>query len=165
MTKTCELHETRYCERCQRDVETVLEILSQGNHYAKLNCAECGKYLAFAKKPENKGKRGKNKYSPKDLGVDCCQMCLRHGSRLGRRGALEVHHVVEINAGGEDLPSNLWVVCTACHKLIHHQRVYLNSHLKGMYSINELRGDMEKYAVPKESRAILERIFNNHEVR
>ena len=55
-------------------------------------------------------------------------MCLREKEFLGK-GQLEVHHVKEISNGGQDTPDNIWVLCTSCHRELHHRRVYFNSHM------------------------------------
>jgi 5-methylcytosine-specific restriction endonuclease McrA len=86
-------------------------------------------------------------------------MCLRHVDRLGSHGALQVHHVVEIQNGGEDTKENIWVVCTSCHKLIHHQRTYLNNHFKGTYTISDLEKDMEHDNVPENVKERLRLLF------
>lgn len=158
-----EAQKKRYCNHCKQEVYTVVEILSSGPHYGKESCQICSRFVGFTKKPKNEGKRPKNKHTAKSLGITFCQMCLRHGDRLGSRGALEVHHVVEINCGGEDVPENIWVICTSCHKLIHHQRTYLNIHLKDQYSLAELKKDMDHYGVPESMRGVMERIFNKQE--
>ena len=49
-------------------------------------------------------------------------------TRLGTHETLEIHHKIEINDGGQDIKENILVVCTHCHKLIHHVRTYMNDH-------------------------------------
>lgn len=105
----------------------------------------------------------KNKYLPADLGIDFCQMCLRAGNRLGNRDVLESHHIIEISTGGEDKPENILVLCTSCHRLTHHQRTYLNIHLSGKYSYEDLKQDLERDGVPLETRETLKRIFLKQE--
>lgn len=155
--------EKRHCKSCARDVLANIEVLPSGMHYSKYTCSECGRFICFGKKPENANKRGPNKHLPDDLGIHYCQMCMRHRDRLGTRGVLESHHIVEIQNGGEDTPQNIWVVCTSCHKLIHHQRTYLNDHLSNTYSYRELQADMDKHRVPRETQEIMKRIFTKQE--
>lgn len=149
----------RYCNSCCEDVETVETLIEDGPHYSFHTCVVCGKHCGFGKKPENKNKRAKNKFTAADLKINHCQMCLRPVTRLGSRGVLEVHHVDEVNGGGADVPENAWVLCTSCHKLVHHQRLYLNKHLTCHYSITDLQADMDRYSVPEESQVIMRRIF------
>lgn len=151
--------EKRFCHNCQIPVDTVTREIESGVHHAKEECLLCGRFVCWTKKPKNTAKRPPNKYLPDDLGISNCQMCLRHKDRLGTRGILHSHHIIEINDNGVDLPENIWVLCTACHALVHHQRTYLNNHLQAQYTIKELRSDMDKHRVPKETRDIMERIF------
>ena len=149
----------RHCNHCRADVETVVEVLSSSPHYGKETCVICGRFTAFTKKPENNQKREKGKYKPIDLGISNCQLCQRQGHRLGSRGVLEIHHVIEIQHGGQDIPGNIWVLCTSCHKLIHHQRTYLNSHMKGYFTYSDLQKQLEIDNVPPEIQKRLARIF------
>lgn len=50
-------------------------------------------------------------------------MCRREELPLPE--VLEAHHVVEVQEGGSDERDNLWIVCTACHSMIHYLRTYL----------------------------------------
>lgn len=59
-------------------------------------------------------------------------MCLRDLKDIPLPQVLEGHHVVEFQDGGSDDRSNVWIVCTACHKLIHYQRTYLG-HFKNLF--------------------------------
>lgn len=147
------------CRACGTEGTLSEELCEAGPHYSKIKCLSCGAFCGWGKIPKNDGKRQSNKHSPKDLGVDFCQMCLRDKNRLGTRGVLHSHHVHEIQDGGPDVPQNIWVLCTSCHSIVHHQRVYINDHFKNTFSINQLREDFEKNKIPKETRDILERIF------
>lgn len=155
----------KYCSRCDRETETKVVMLEKGKHYAKEVCVHCGRFHLFLKKPENMAKRGKNKFSPEDLGIDFCQMCLRPGDRLGDRGVLEVHHVEEIQSGGEDTKENIWVACTSCHRLVHHQRTYLNEHTRKYISEKELLAYAEKEGLSAANKEMVIRLFRLHEAR
>ena len=152
-----------YCSRCGDNQETFVTLLPEGKHYAKRNCCRCGGYIAFVKKPENEKKRSKNKFTASDMGIDFCQLCLRQITRLGDRGVLEVHHVEEIHNGGEDTKDNAWVVCSSCHRLIHHQRTYLNEHTKNMVSEKDILAMADEHNVTGEIREALLRVFRKHE--
>lgn len=80
---------------------------------------------------------------------------------LGAYEALEVHHVVEIQHGGEDDPANIWVLCTDCHKTVHHRRTYLYEHHKGTMNVDRLRGLMDVHRVTGPVRAKVEELFRN----
>jgi len=153
----------RYCNACSAEVETVEQVLFDGPHYSKHTCKNCGKFVGFGKKPGNEFKRGKNKYSPADIGVSFCQLCLRPIDRLGTRGVLEIHHVEEIQNGGNDVPENIWVICTSCHKLIHHQRTYLNQHLRNSLTLSDFERLLEVDNVPVDTRAVMVRVFKKAE--
>lgn len=119
-----------FCNNCQSDKDPLEIPRPDTPHEAKYECPVCGNFLGWKKKEKNKDKRPKNKYLPKDLGIDYCQLCLRMRGRLGLNETLISHHIVEIKDGGEDIPENIWVVCTHCHALIGHIRKYLNENLK-----------------------------------
>ena len=116
---------------CQHHGRHTITLCPDGKHYAKETCEECGRFVKWLPKPKNEGKRPKNKHTAASLEINYCQMCCRHRSKLGNGGSLEVHHVEEISSGGGDIPENIWVVCTSCHRMIHHFRVYLNDHFIG----------------------------------
>ena len=88
-------------------------------------------------KPENVRARKKSKYSPENLGKEYCELCIRPREYLGKAGQLEIHHAIEIHDGGKDEPDNIWVLCSHCHSLIHHIRIYLNHHLKEFYILSD----------------------------
>ncbi len=103
-------------------------------HGYALSCPSCLKWwgwggLSKELKDGNGQRKDVSIWSAKRLGVDLCQCCLRPQEFLGDGGRLEVHHVKPVADGGTDDLANIWVVCTACHKEIHHRRTYLNSHL------------------------------------
>ena len=118
------------CPKCLHSVVPIVSVLEKGVHYAEKRCPICNAHLGYLPKPKNLNKRPKNKYTAASLEIEACQLCLRHRDMLGRRGVLEIHHVNEIQVGGEDTVENIWVLCTSCHSLVHHQRTYLFDHFK-----------------------------------
>ena len=91
-------------------------------HHGKMVCPKCGAWLDWVRKPENEKRRRKLEAPRKKFrqaGVDYCQVCLRHRDELPLHVTLVVHHVIEVQDGGTDDPSNMWQVCTICHELIH----------------------------------------------
>lgn len=156
--------ERRYCQHCKKEVDGVVEVLPENQpHYAKINCSICSRYIAFMSNPDKEDKKESSKYKPKDFGIDYCRMCLRHKNGLGVREVLEIHHVIPVADNGPDEPENIWVICTACHKYIHHQRTYLNNHLKGRYSFSQLEKDLKKNGVPVRVQEQLKRIYKMQE--
>lgn len=90
-------------------------------------------------KPKNEGKRTKtSKYSTIDLGITSCEICGRTEDRLGSYEVFEIHHKIPLEEEGQDTPKNLLVLCTACHRLCHYQRTYLNQHLSQIYELYDL---------------------------
>jgi hypothetical protein len=78
---------------------------------------------------------------------------------------LTSHHVQEINEGGPDVPENIWVLCSSCHRLVHHQRTYLNEHVKSHISEGELIACADKEGLSPANKDMLVRLFRLHEAR
>jgi hypothetical protein len=121
------------CSKCQTEVPHILIPRPDTPHDGELRCSVCGKFWGWRKKEKNNNKRPKNKYSPESMGIDFCQLCMRPKTRLGMNETLACHHVAEVAKGGEDDPGNIWIVCTPCHVMIHHYRVYLNDHTADVF--------------------------------
>lgn len=115
--------------------------LEKGPHGEKAVCPFCKKYLFFVAKPKNEKKkemRGCGKaLKPADLNIGNCQMCLRTADMLGNNGVLVCHHVTEMQSGGQDERSNIWVLCSHCHSLVHHSRTYLFYHFSQVAEVSE----------------------------
>ena len=95
-----------------------------GNHYL---CNYCG-YKCWGGRKHNEGKNKKRPpcQSAEDLKVYSCNICQREERFLGYSETLEVHHMDGDPTNNDRL--NLWVLCTVCHKLVHHQRKYRGEH-------------------------------------
>ena len=114
------------CKYCQSEMEPTINPRPDTPHEAETRCSTCGRFLEWKRKENNKDKRdGKVKVSR--IGIDYCQICLRKKTQLGTRETLTVHHIDEDPYNND--PLNHLVACDACHKLIHHIRVYHNYHL------------------------------------
>ncbi len=153
----------KYCNHCQMAMHAVIRNLFHSPHFAKETCNNCGRFVGFAKNPKNQGKRSKGKHTYSSRSISRCRMCLRPATRLGNCCVLEIHHIMEIQNGGEDTPQNLWVVCSSCDRLIHHQCTYPDAQLQCYYSIQDLQIDMEKDHVPKGVQAQLKLIYKLQE--
>lgn len=99
-------------------------------HFAKLACRGCGRFVEWMGMPKNYDKRQQSKFTPEGLGIERCEFCLRSQGMLGDRECLEIHHKMPINLGGEDVESNIWVLCTYCHRTAHQRHTYLYEHFK-----------------------------------
>lgn len=100
---------------------------SPAPHYAAMRCTNCGKHQGFIPSPEGSKRTRPTRHSKlvKKIGLKHCQMCLRNKSDLAKPDHLQAHHVDEFAKGGSNDPSNIWIVCSACHSLIHWARTYV----------------------------------------
>jgi len=106
----------------------------EGPHYGKYLCKNCNKFLGWMKKPKNKGKREQTKYIPEDFNKYSCEICGRKKHELGKHEFFAIHHKIPIKEDGKDIPENILVLCTPCHRLCHFLRKYLHHHLDNFYS-------------------------------
>jgi hypothetical protein len=114
------------CPKCEELVEVKEILCEDGPHFSQLRCSKCNYFFGFRAKPKNDDKLEKRPNgcpTPKKLGVNYCQICLRPIEDTHRQ-YLETHHIDDEPKNNE-LP-NLLVVCLACHKLINWTRTYLN---------------------------------------
>ena len=99
-----------------------------GGHYARIECGSCDRFIKWEGKPDSEKKNASRKNQAKLLnrfGRGFCELCLRPGDSLPLPQVLEAHHIIPVEDGGGDERENIQIVCTACHRLIHHQRTYL----------------------------------------
>jgi hypothetical protein len=115
---------SRPCPKCAAD--DFRFVPSATGREGGVRCNKCGTFW-WQPKPENeKTKRpARHVALAKKYGQGFCEMCLRQESELPATQDLDGHHVLEYADGGTDDRANVWVVCTSCHRLIHHQRTYL----------------------------------------
>lgn len=129
------------CRACSFEGQPITGKTNVMHGYA-LYCPQCNMFWGWSgRKKVMHDEDGNRKFStqwpPKRIGIDFCQSCLRTEDQLGDGECLESHHIIEIKDGGEDNPQNIWVVCTACHKMIHHRRTYLYRHLRKFYDAHK----------------------------
>jgi HNH endonuclease len=124
-TITAELA-AKQCKQCGHIGAGMTLTFTEGPHFARLNCNQCGAFLEWVSMPDAAPKRDRRKSRKKlpDLG-DRCEICLRHRDELPSPEKLEVHHVLEVSAdeGTDDL-GNLRVYCSACHAMVSWIRTY-----------------------------------------
>lgn len=116
-------------------------------HGYALRCPMCNKFWGWGGRKKLLRNESGNRvlssiWTAKRLGIDFCQCCLRKNTHMGDTEQLEVHHVVQVSDGGQDIPANIWVVCTSCHKEIHHRRVYMNAHMSKFFRAYESLQDI-----------------------
>lgn len=116
------------CRFCNADGPHQMTLRTTGVHYADLKCRQCGKHLGFPKKPDSDQTKYRRPQQHQNLviayGKDFCEMCLRHVSEFPKGTTLEAQHVIEYQDGGTNKRENIWIVCTACHRMIHWIRTY-----------------------------------------
>jgi hypothetical protein len=112
------------CHKCKSS-EFIKVWHEHRQQYARI-CKICNTQKGTYPKENDKYKRPKNHTElVKKKGIEFCELCLRKKDELPPPKTLEGHHIVEYQDGGTDDVSNIMVVCTPCHKYIHHQRTYL----------------------------------------
>lgn len=122
------------CPQCR--CTTVLVSPTDTKHYGKQTCAngDCGAFRGWHPKPKPEGQntRTDTKKLVEKYGRGFCEMCLRKTKFLPSGTSFEAHHVVEKKDGGDESRLNIWVLCTMCHRQIHHNRTYLG-HYDSMF--------------------------------
>lgn len=104
-----------------------MKLCTNGQHYAELRCMDCGAHNGWVPKPEHE--KPKRELGTTNLATlyskGYCELCLIKEARIPKGESMEGHHVLEHERHhGNDERENIWVVCTACHKLIHWKRTY-----------------------------------------
>lgn len=116
------------CRFCDHDGPQVVRLVETGVHYAQVKCRLCGQFLKWLPKPDNDKSKYRRPPQHRDLvlayGRGFCEMCLRKQADLPKGQTLEAQHVVEYQNGGTSDRENLWIICTACHKLVHWVRYW-----------------------------------------
>jgi len=135
-----------FCRSCNSEVEYHLIPRPDTPHEAEIRCAACDRFIGWKKKEKNEAKRPKQIHSPGSLGIDYCQICLMPKRHLGTNEALEIHHNDDEPENNERI--NILVVCTSCHKLIHHQRTYRNHQIsKKLLIYEEFKNYLDERAI------------------
>lgn len=122
------------CPRChQKGAEFI--VMDEGPHFGKANCKACGSWVDWIAWPkteeaEKRDRKRSRRYVTR-LGTERCEICLRHASQLPGTQKLEVQHVIEKAAGGEDDPENFRIYCTACHSWVNWVRTYFGHYHLG----------------------------------
>lgn len=115
------------CRFCNSE-NTISEFRNDKQQFGT-KCYDCNKYT-FQPKEESKHRESKHHDLVKKRGINYCECCLRDKNDIPTPSTLEGHHVIEYKDNGTDDMTNVWVLCTSCHKLVHHQRTYLGHYKK-----------------------------------
>ena len=121
------------CSRCNCDEAIRIIGAHPGGHYARIQCADCQSFIKWEGKPsalkKPESRKGQSKLVA-SFSQGFCELCRRKSSDVPLPQVLEAHHVIPVSEGGNSDRLNVWIVCTYCHRTIHHQRTYLN-HTQG----------------------------------
>lgn len=116
------------CRHCNATGVHRTEVQQSGVHYAKVTCNTCDRFLRWIPKPDSDPTKARRPQQHRELvrayGNGFCEMCLRKTDELPKGQTLEAQHVIEFQDGGSNDRSNIWIICTACHKLVHWTRYY-----------------------------------------
>lgn len=116
---------SKICPKCSSEAVEILR--HNGIHYGDYRCPNCNRHLGFIPTPGDGSSKRPRKSKPLvdrySRGV--CELCRRAQSDLPKGQTLEAHHIIEVEEGGGDERGNVTIVCTPCHRLIHHQRTYI----------------------------------------
>jgi hypothetical protein len=120
------------CRQCgARDDELAVAMGPHpGGHHARVDCRRCGTFVRWLPKPGNERSRRGSAELRDRYSKGYCEVCRRGVEEIPLPGVLEPHHVIEVQEGGGDERENVWIVCTSCHRLIHHQRTYFGHYSK-----------------------------------
>lgn len=128
---TCDSCSSSYsaeCVSCKSFVKFRLEPRDDqgvGNHGLVCPRPECGRGNGWSGIDREKKRRpSSHQKLVKKFSDGYCEMCLRFDRELRPQDKLVGHHVIEYSDGGDDERANVWILCTACHALIHNIRTY-----------------------------------------
>lgn len=117
------------CNCCGHEGPHPVQVMSEGKHYARVDCGECSRFLRWLPKPDGEPTKYKRPKEHRDLvrkfSHGFCELCLIREEQMPKGEALEGHHVREFQDGGEATRENTWILCTACHAFVNWRRTYV----------------------------------------
>lgn len=123
MELTC----NRICPKCKFDGDHPATRRNDV-HYADVHCLRCKSHIGFMPKPDDDVTKYKRPKQHTDLvkkfSRGYCELCGFDKEQLPRSETMHAHHVARYCEGGEPTRENVWILCTACHSLVEHQRTY-----------------------------------------
>lgn len=91
-------------------------------------CTACGRTLGFLPKSADDPTKYRRPNEHRELvsrfGKGYCELCLRLEVELKGRQGLVGHHVLPFQSDGEAKRENVWILCTACHRIVEWMRTY-----------------------------------------
>lgn len=119
------------CPHCGSD-QVYQTAMPTGVHHARIDCGKCRRFIGWVRKPENE----KTKHREKDQKTllskyshGFCEMCGILDEYVPNNECLVAHHVNEYGNNGNTERENIWILCSRCHALVHHERTYVSKHL------------------------------------
>lgn len=115
----------RTCPKCARSSYPVLarKMPFDAECGFYMQCQFCGHVYGKAGRKKNLYRDGKRMastaWTTDKFEIDACQFC---GSPVAEVDGLQAHHIVPLSEGGPDIPSNIMVLCPACHAEAHRRR-------------------------------------------
>ena len=119
------------CPKCHQRWEQEFTMGPFGHNWAKLRCKACG-CVWWPPKPDRDKARRPSRQSKlvKRYSRGSCDLCQIPEPLIPAGETLTAHHVVEYQDGGDESRENIWIVCSRCERLIHHQRTYIGHLVK-----------------------------------
>lgn len=102
-------------------------------HYARLECGRCGRYIRWLPAPTDR-RRDRNdahrSFWSKHYGGDMvCHWCLTRESET--RSVFAIDHILPLERGGADERKNTRPLCSPCHDVRHALELH-SRHLRGL---------------------------------
>lgn len=97
-------------------------------------CADCGK-STWDPKEGSKNREASHRQLVKKSGITKCEHCGIDEHLIPHPQKLEAHHIIEYDEGGTDDMQNILIVCTECHKEIHHKRTYRKHYINKLIKL------------------------------
>lgn len=138
-----EVFERWECPKCGGSGAT-FHGFAERPHFARIECGDCGAWLAWMPKPRSKAEQKARRRSRRSaLDPDaCCWWCGRTQDELSVLGLrLEAAHPIEVaDAIDADQPEPTLVMplCSECHPQQHRRREEVARYLKALYSAGVL---------------------------
>ncbi len=110
-----------------------------GIHHADVNCVDCGRHWFPPKPDSEKRKRpAQHRAMVEKFSRGFCELCTIQKTELPKGETLHAHHVDEFQDEGTATRENTWILCTACHSLVHWRRTYVGHLLRKLAASTEI---------------------------